>query len=218
MVQYRSVPNRANSSTFRSTALRRLQIPFPAPTNKIKAGRRLACRGEIAPIQGLVTEAPPIPPSVVAASLMIQNFSNAQRDVAYGPSLPRRPSAFVSVIRCLAAALGRWPARQLMTHFDSLPTTICCRAVAFACTGAGQWRLLAPEQCIFLSSKRTARLGSSCHRRCRTPSVGSHHAVGGQHSSKFLTRPIGANCEWVANVNAANFDRATRAPASRART
>ena len=75
-------------------------------------------------------------PSVVAASLMIQNFSNAQRDVACGPSLPRRPSAFVSVIRCLAAALGRWPARQLMTHFDSLPTAICCRAVAFACTGA----------------------------------------------------------------------------------
>ena len=82
MVQYRSVPNRANSSTFRSTALRRLRIPFPAPTNKTKAGRRLACRGGFAPIQGLVTEAPPIPPSVVAASLMIQNFSNAQRDVA----------------------------------------------------------------------------------------------------------------------------------------
>ncbi len=35
---------------------------------------------------------------------------------AHGPSLPRRPPAFVSVIRCLAAALGRWPARQLMTH------------------------------------------------------------------------------------------------------
>ena len=78
-------PQQANSSTFRSTALRRLRIPFPAPTNKSKAGRRLACRGEIAPIQGLVTEAPPIPPSAVAASLMIQNFSNAQRDVACWP-------------------------------------------------------------------------------------------------------------------------------------
>src|SRR5271169_262329 len=66
MVQYRSVPNKANSSTFRSTASHRLRIPFPAPTNKTKAGRRLACRGEIAPIQGLVTEAPPVPPSVVA--------------------------------------------------------------------------------------------------------------------------------------------------------
>ncbi len=29
------------------------------------------------------------------------------------PSLPRRPRASVSVIRCLAAALGRRPARQL---------------------------------------------------------------------------------------------------------
>ncbi len=35
---------------------------------------------------------------------------------AHGPSLPRRPRASVSVIRCLAAALGRWPARQLMTR------------------------------------------------------------------------------------------------------
>ncbi len=25
---------------------------------------------------------------------------------------------------------------SLMTHFDSFPTAICCRAVAFACTGA----------------------------------------------------------------------------------
>ena len=33
-----------------------------------------------------------------------------------GPSLPRRPRASVSVIRCLAAALGRWLARQLMTQ------------------------------------------------------------------------------------------------------
>jgi hypothetical protein len=34
-------------------------------------------------------------------------------------SLPRRPRASVSVIRCLAAALVPWPARQLMTHFGS---------------------------------------------------------------------------------------------------
>jgi hypothetical protein len=34
----------------------------------------------------------------------------------YGPSLPHRPRVFVSVIRCLAAALGRCLARQLMTH------------------------------------------------------------------------------------------------------
>jgi len=33
---------------------------------------------------------------------------------ACGPFLPRRPSAFVSVIRGLAAAVGRWPSRQLM--------------------------------------------------------------------------------------------------------
>jgi hypothetical protein len=35
---------------------------------------------------------------------------------ACGPFLPRRPSAFVSVIRGLAAAVGRWPSRQLMAH------------------------------------------------------------------------------------------------------
>jgi len=43
-----------------------------------------------------------------------------QTDVSpIGPSLPRRSPAFVSVIRCLAAALGPWPARQLMTHLGS---------------------------------------------------------------------------------------------------
>ena len=37
-----------------------------------------------------------------------------------GPSLPRRPRASVSVIGSLAAALGPWPARQLITHIDAL--------------------------------------------------------------------------------------------------
>ncbi len=42
---------------------------------------------------------------------------------------PRRPPAFVSVIRSIAAALGRWPARQLMPkrHFAAVN---CCIAKA----------------------------------------------------------------------------------------
>ena len=41
-----------------------------------------------------------------------------------GPSLPRRPRASVSVIRCLAAALVPWPARQLMTRHVISPPSI----------------------------------------------------------------------------------------------
>ncbi len=40
-------------------------------------------------------------------------------DVSSWPTLPRRPRASVSVIRCLAAALVPWPARQLMTQSGS---------------------------------------------------------------------------------------------------
>src|SRR5208282_970450 len=37
----------------------------------------------------------------------------------HGPSLPRRSPAFVSVIRCLAAALVPWSAGQFMTRCGS---------------------------------------------------------------------------------------------------
>ena len=40
------------------------------------------------------------------------------------PSLPRRSRASVSVIRCLAAALIPWPARQLMTQLVTSPPSI----------------------------------------------------------------------------------------------
>ena len=54
------------------------------------------------------------------AARLTTNFENRPDFVAvdksvHGPSLPRRSPAFVSLIRCLAAALGRWPTRQLMT-------------------------------------------------------------------------------------------------------
>ena len=54
-----------------------------------------------------------------------------------GPSLPHRPPAFVSVIRCLAAALVPWPARQLMTHFGS---GVCVAAGETMLFGAGNHR------------------------------------------------------------------------------